>query len=66
LEPIERAMPASRAAWPNARETYCDPWSEWWIRPGAGRRRLTAIWSASTTSSERMWSAIDQPTIRRL
>jgi hypothetical protein len=35
------------------------------MRPGAGCRRATAIWSASTTSSQRMWSAIDQPTIRR-
>ena len=33
--------------------------------PGSGRRRASAISSASTTSSERMWSAIDQPTISR-
>jgi hypothetical protein len=36
------------------------------MAPGAGRRFQIAICSASTTSSERMWSAIAQPTIRRL
>ena len=35
------------------------------IAPGAGRRRQRAICRASTTSSVRMWSAIDQPTIIR-
>jgi hypothetical protein len=40
--------------------------SLWCTSPGPGRRRETAICSASTTSSERMWSAIDEPTIRRL
>jgi len=30
------------------------PWSEWWISPGAGRRRASAICNASTTSSARM------------
>jgi hypothetical protein len=40
--------------------------AEWWISPGAGRRRATAICSASTTSSARMWSAMLQPTIMRL
>jgi hypothetical protein len=34
-------------------------------QPGAGRRRASAICRASVTSSARMWSAIDQPTIRR-
>ena len=41
------------------------PWSEWWISPGSGRRRASAIFSASTTRLERMWGAIDQPTISR-
>jgi hypothetical protein len=41
------------------------PWSEWWIRPGPGRRRASAILSASTTKVERMRVAIDQPTIWR-
>jgi hypothetical protein len=27
LDPIERAMPASRADWPKASETYWAPWS---------------------------------------
>jgi len=34
--------------------------------PRAGRRALTAISSAATTSSERMWLFMLQPTIRRL
>jgi len=29
LEPIETAMPASRAFWPKPSATYCDLWSEW-------------------------------------
>jgi hypothetical protein len=44
----------------------CEPWSEWWTSPASGLRRWTAISSASTTSSARMCSAIDQPTTRRL
>jgi hypothetical protein len=28
LEPIDMAMPASRAVWPKARETNCEPISE--------------------------------------
>ena len=44
------------------------PWlprSECTTVPGSGRRRHVAICRASTTSSERMWSAIDQPTTAR-
>ena len=63
--PIDCAIPASWQAWPNSRPMNCPPWSEWWIVPFGGRRRRTAICSASTTSSERMWLAIAQPTIRR-
>jgi hypothetical protein len=62
---IEIAIPACRAARPKARLTYWLPWSEWWISPGPGRRRASAIWSASTTRLARMWVAIDQPTIWR-
>ena len=64
-DPIETAIPASLAARPNARLTYWPPWSEWWMSPGGGRRRVSAIFSASTTSDARMWVAIDQPTIWR-
>jgi len=41
------------------------PLSLWTTAPGVGRRRQRAI-SRATTSSERMWSAIDQPTTTRL
>jgi hypothetical protein len=44
------------------------PWlprSEWWTSPRSGLRCQTAISSASTTSSARMWSSIAQPTQRR-
>jgi transposase len=64
-EPIETAIPAWPAARPNARLTYCEPWSEWWISPGSGRRRASAILSASTTRLARMCVAIDHPTICR-
>ena len=47
-------------------ETNWLPWSECQISPGAGRRCASAICSASVTSSVRMWSAMLQPTIRRL
>src|SRR5438477_2265720 len=40
-EPIEIAMPASRAAWPKPSETSAR--SEWCTRPGSGRRRASAI-----------------------
>jgi hypothetical protein len=63
-EPIKTAIPASPAARPNASETYCEPWSEWWIKPGPGRGGASAILSASTTRLARMCVAIDQPTIR--
>jgi predicted ATPase/Tfp pilus assembly protein PilF len=44
----------------------CRPWSEWWISPGAGRRRRSAISRASTTSRAPRSAAIAQPTTRRL
>ena len=59
-------IPASWQLWPNARLMYCPRWSQWWIVPFAGRRAATAIFSASTTSSWRMWGSIAHPTIRRL
>jgi hypothetical protein len=51
FDPIETEMPASRACWPKPRATYC---------PGSGRRRATAIPSASATSSVRICSVIAQ------
>lgn len=41
------------------------PRSAWTTVPYSGQRRQIAICSASTTSSESMWSAIDQPTTLR-
>src|SRR5215210_4255510 len=49
--PIEATRPDSVSVRPKASEVYCDPLSEWWTSPAGGRRRLTAIASASTTSS---------------
>ncbi len=44
----------------------CDPRSECTtVSPRVGCRRQRAISRASTTSSVRRWSAMDQPTIRR-
>jgi hypothetical protein len=45
------------------------PWqprSEWKITPGSGSRAARALVRASLTSSVRMWSAIANPTSRRL
>ena len=39
--------------------------SEWWMRPGSGRRRASAIWSEPTTRLERMWVAIHRATTSR-
>src|SRR5439155_22777133 len=65
-----RPMLATRPDWrsvvPNASEVYCEPRSLWWTTPAGGLRRVTAIPSASTTSSALRSSRIDQPTIRRL
>ena len=49
----------------HSHEVYWDPRSACRIVPGPGRRCQRAISRASTTSSERMWSAIDQPTTLR-
>jgi hypothetical protein len=64
-DPIERATPAFAHACPNASDTNYDPWPEWWISPASGRRPAIATVRTWTTRSERIWSAIDQPTIRR-
>jgi hypothetical protein len=40
--------------------------SEWWMRPGPGRCRWTALISADSASLVRMWSRIAQPTVFRL
>ncbi len=61
--PIEPSSPAWRSRCPKIHDVCWLPRSAWTIAPGAGWRRQIAICSASTTSLERMWSAIDQPTI---
>ena len=43
--------PASRAQAPKPSQTSWVPGSEWWISPAWGRRRCSAISSASTTRS---------------
>ena len=43
----------------------CEPWSEWWITP-LGRRVMSAMFRASSTSRVASVVAIDQPTMRRL
>jgi hypothetical protein len=64
--PMEPSRPAARSRCPKIHDVYWLPRSEWTTVPAAGRRRQRAISSASTTSSARMWSAIDQPTIARV
>ena len=64
-EPIDGRTPASRHRFPKAAEVYCVPWSEWWITC-FGWRRITAMASAFSTSSERRCVSIAQPTTRRL
>jgi hypothetical protein len=64
--PVEPSSPAVRSRWPKIGEGYRLPRCECTPAPGAGRRRQRAISRASTTSSARMWSAIDQPTICRV
>jgi len=59
-------MPAARNRLPKAQDVYCDPWSVCITVPASCPLRLQmAICRASTTSSARRWSAIDQPTTRR-
>ena len=64
--PMLGMMPASRRVRPTKTLPYSLPRSEWWITPGGGLRRATAIAIASVTSSASSVSRIDQPTIRRL
>ena len=63
--PIEPRSPAARRRWPKTQR--CTDFRDRSARivPGCGRRRQVAICRASTTSSVRMWSAIDQPTTTR-
>ena len=63
--PMDPSRPAERSLCPKTHDVYCDPRSAWTIVPGSGRRLQRAISRASTTKSERMWSAIDQPTMTR-
>src|SRR5215210_7761808 len=60
--PMDGTMPASSSLLPNDRDVYWVPWSEWWINPGAGFLRQSAILRASATSSVRRWLFIAQPT----
>jgi hypothetical protein len=46
-----------------ARLAYWPPRLDWWTSPGRGRRRVSAVPSASRASSVRRSSHIDQPTI---
>ena len=64
--PIEPSRPASRSRCPKTQDVYWRAAVGVNDVPAAGRRRQLAICRASTTSSERMWSAIDQPTICRV
>ena len=50
---------------PNGQQVYWVPRSECTHGAGCGVRRQRAMSRASTTSSVRRWSAIDQPTTRR-
>ena len=62
--PIEPSSPAARSRWPNSHDVYWVPLSAWTIVPGCGQRCQRAICRASTTSSVRMRSAMDQPMTR--
>jgi len=62
---MEPSSPASRSRCPNVQDVNWLPRSLWTMVAVVGRRYQVAIWRASTTSSVRMWSAIDHPTIRR-
>jgi hypothetical protein len=59
-------MAASRRVRPTTRFPYCAPRTEWWITPGGGWRRATAIAIASATSWASSVSRIDQPISLRL
>lgn len=63
--PIEPSRPAERSRWPKTQLVYYAPRSAWTIVL-SGDRCQRAIARASTTSSERTWSAMDQPTTMRL
>ena len=65
IEPIEGAIPTPRMVLPSCGDTYCEPWSEWWMQPLGGRLRAIAILSASSASSAVMRADIDHPTILR-
>lgn len=63
---LEPRIPAARNRRPKAQEVYWDPWSVCMIvDPSRPSRRQIAICKASTTSSARMRSEIDQPMTRR-
>jgi hypothetical protein len=58
--PIEPSIPASRSRCPNTYEVQRLAWALCTTALVSGRRRQVAICRASTTSSARTWSAIDQ------
>ena len=63
--PLDPRRPASRSRFPNTQDVYWVPVLAWTMVP-FGDCCQRAISSASTTSSERTWSAIDQRKTIRL
>nr|WP_166435996.1 hypothetical protein [Cellulomonas shaoxiangyii] len=64
--PMDASRPAVRRRWPKIHEVYWAPRPAWTITPCPGWRVQIAICRASTTSSARIWSAMDHPTIVRV
>ena len=58
---IDCRTPAAAHAEAKALDVYWAPWSEWNSAPARLPRVRSAAFSASMTSSVRMWSAIAQP-----
>lgn len=62
IAPIEGLMPFSPMVRPSRGDTYCDPRSEWRVRPAGGLLRAIAILSAPSAGPAPMRSGIGQPT----
>jgi hypothetical protein len=60
------SIPCRARSWLYDSLAYWLPRSEWCTSFDAGARQLKAFRSALSTSSVRMWLAIDQPTIIRV
>src|SRR6185436_8371904 len=58
-------IPGERSCCDDHLNPPCEPWSERWITP-RGRRAISAMPKASSTSCVASVGAIDQPTMRRL